>query len=312
LSVDSAKRALIALLLLLAGCAGRETEALVAAPQGLPPAARVAGVPFHPQGEDYCGPASLAMALGWAGRTAPPSIQVYTPGKAGSLTTDMEGAARRQGMLAVRLRSLGQVLAELAAGRPVVVFQNLGLEVQPRWHFAVATGYDLPGRRLTLHSGFDPDLDMSLDTFEHTWARAGRWALAVLPPDQLPMSAAVNDAVDGAAGLERAGRAAEAAQAYAAILERWPDSLAAAIGLGNALYAAGRIEAAEAAFRQAVLQHPQAAAAWNNLAHVLLERGHAPEAEASALRAVGLDAESETYAATLAEIRTSASTARRP
>lgn len=306
------KRAVIAFLLFVAGCAGRETEALVAAPQGLPPAARVAGVPFHPQGVDFCGPAALAMAMEWAGRPAPQSTQVYTPGKAGSLAVDMEGAARRQGMLAVRLRGLHQVLAELAAGHPILVFQNLGLDMRPLWHFAIATGYDLPARRLILHSGFEADLVMSLDTFEHTWERAGKWALAVLPPHTLPVSAAASDVIVAAAGLERAGRAAEAAIAYGAILDRWPNDVTAAIGLGNALYAAHDLDGAERAFRRGVERHPQAAAAWNNLAHVLLERGQAEQAEEAAARAISLDGTSETYAATLGEIRSFSATARHP
>lgn len=304
-------RALL-LLIFLAGCAGRQTDLVVADSMGLPPAARVAGVPFHPQGEHYCGPASLAMVLNWAGRPAAPADQAYTPGKEGSLATDMVAALRRQGMLAVRLHDLRQILTELAAGHPVLVFQNLGLEIRPLWHFAVATGYDLGRRKMVLHSGMEADQELSLDTFEHSWERAGRWALAVLPPDEVPVAADVDDAVDAAAGLERAGRAAEAVLAYGAILKRWPGTVPAAIGLGNAFHATGDLQAAERAFGQAVATHPQMAAAWNNLAHVLLERGQSADALAAAKRAVELDAISEVYAATLAEITRPSATAPHP
>ena len=95
----------------------------------------------------------------------------------------------------------------------------------------------------------------------------------VLPPDELPASADEAAVVRAASGLERAGRAGEAALAYDAILRRWPGSLEALIGRGNARYAAGDLDGAEAAYRAALERHPGAAAAWNNLADVLAARG---------------------------------------
>ncbi|MEW5726983.1 MAG: PA2778 family cysteine peptidase [Pseudomonadota bacterium] len=292
---------ILAALLALAGCAGRQTEALLAAPDGLPPVAEVASVPFHPQADKACGPASLAMVLAWSGLSTSPdslSTQVYTPGREGSLAPDMVAAARRQGRLAVPVHGLRAVLAELAAGHPVVVFQNLGLEMKPLWHFAVAIGYDLPGRRIILHSGLDERLPMALDTFEHTWDRTGRWAMVVLPPDRLPATAGEREVVEAAAGLERVGLAPAAARAYQAVLDRWPDSLAAALGLGNARYGMGDPKAAEAAFRTAARRHPDAAAAWNNWAHVLLELGRVEEAGRAAERAMSLGGRGGPYAAT--------------
>jgi tetratricopeptide (TPR) repeat protein len=91
-----------------------------------------------------------------------------------------------------------------------------------------------------------------------------------------------------ATGLEQAARLGGAAVAYAAIAKRWPDSLPAWIGLGNAAYAAGDLDDAEAAFRTAARRHPNAAAAWNNLAHVLGQKGRRVEAVAAAQRAVRL------------------------
>ncbi len=304
------KRPLIVLLLVLglAACAGRETERLVSSPGSRPPVARVDGVPFFPQGDRACGPASLAMALVWSGLSSGPeaaSTQVYTPGREGSLATDMLAGARRNGRLAVPVNTLSDLLAELAAGHPVIVFQNLGLDIKPMWHFAVAVGYDMPKRQIILNSGFDEAIRLSLDTFEHTWERTGRWAMVVLPPDRLPATAAEPAVVQAAAGLERVGLAPAAARAYETILARWPDSLGAAIGLGNARYAQQDREGAEAALRQAVAYHPNSPPAWNNLAQVLLERGRLGEAREAAERAYGLDP-SEPIAATLAEIRQAA------
>jgi tetratricopeptide (TPR) repeat protein len=273
---------------------------------GLPARAEVANVPFHPQTENHCGPAALATVLGWSGVPASPAQvagQVLTPGRAGSLGHDLVAAARRADRLAVPVQGLEPLLAELAAGHPVLVLQNLGLDWYPQWHYAVAIGYDLEAGTLTLRSGDEAEQVMPLATFARTWQRAEQWALVVLPPDSLPATADAVAVLRAAAGLEQAGRHEAAVAVYAAALERWPDSLAALIGLGNARYAAGQLAGAEAAFRTAVSFHPNEAAAWNNLAHVLAEKGDLGEALAAAKRAVDLGgSDAAVYRTTLEEI----------
>ena len=294
------------LLVALAGCATPQTDRLLDAPAALPPRAEVAGVPFFPQQEAYCGPAALAMVLSWSGLPVTQeeiAAQVYTPGRGGTLQSDVIAAARRNGRLAVPVNRLADLTAELAAGHPVVVFQNLGFGWFPVWHYAVAVGYDLTPGDLILHSGLDARRVTPLGTFERTWARAGHWGLVVLPPGELPASADEITVLRAATGLEQAGKFGAAAAAYAAIAERWPDSLEAWIGRGNAAYAAGDLEQAEDAFRTAVTRHPDAAAAWNNLAHVLGETGRRAEAIAAAGRAVRLGGpDATTYRATLREV----------
>lgn len=291
----------------LAGCATPQTAHLLAEPPaGLPARAEVSGVPFIPQEEYYCGPASLAMALNWSGLPATQeeiAAQVYTPGRKGTLQSDMVAAARRNGRLAVPVSDLDHLIAELAAGHPVVVFQNLGFGWFPVWHYAIAIGYDLDAGDLILHSGLDERRRTPLTTFERTWARGDHWALVVLPPDQLPATADEVSVLRAATGLEQAGRMREAAIAYATIAERWPDSLEPWIGLGNASYAAGALDRAAAAFRTATERHPESGAAWNNLAHVLGEQGRRAEAIAAARRAVRIGGpDVATYRATLREV----------
>lgn len=290
----------------LAGCATPQTDRLLETPTALPPRAEVSGVPFFPQEKYWCGPAALAMALGWSGLPVTQeeiAAQVYTPGREGTLQSDMVAGARRNGRLAVPVTRLADLTAELAAGHPVVVFQNLGLEWFPVWHYAVAIGYDLGAGDLLLHSGLEARRAMPLATFERTWARADHWALLVLPPQELPVSADEVAVLRAATGLEQAGRTQEAALAYATIAERWPDSLEAWVGLGNAAYAAGDVEQAETAFRTATERHPDAGAAWNNLAHVLGEQGRRAEAIVAAERAVSLGGpNATTYRATLREV----------
>src|SRR6185503_18423833 len=97
---------------------------------------------------------------------------------------------------------------------PVIVLQNLALDWYPVWHYAVAIGYDLEARRITLRSGEERRLQMPLSTFEHTWRRSGYWAMLALPPRRLPASVAVADYLSAVTRLEKTGPLASARGAY--------------------------------------------------------------------------------------------------
>lgn len=286
--------AALATALLLGGCATfltpPQTAALLAhAPADLPPRAERVAVPFFPQTRDHCGPAALATALADIGVPADPdrlADAVFLPSRAGTLQLEMLGGARRQGAVATKLpRELEAVLREVAAGHAVVVLQNLGLDLFPRWHYAVVVGYDLATHELLMRSGTTRRETLPLRTFEYTWARGGRWAITVLPPEQLPATAAEADAQDAALGFERAAPPDRAALAWRTLLARWPGNLLAGIGLGNTLNAAGDAAGARAAF-EAVAQRHDSAVAWINLARLRLDAGDRAGARTAAERAV--------------------------
>jgi len=233
------------------------------------------------------------MALGWSGvEVAPEALarEVFVPGREGSFALGLVAAARAHGRVPVEVLDLDELLAELAAGHPVLVLQDLGLRVPglSRPHFAVAVGYDLPAHELVLHSGTIARRAVTFANFERTWRRAGGFAVAVLPPDVLPARADERRWLGAAAGLERAGRAAEAETAYRTALARWPESATAWLALGNVALGEGKLLEAEAAYRRAVALAPDEAPAWNNLAHVLHRRGQRAQALAAAERAVSL------------------------
>jgi hypothetical protein len=107
-------------LLLLGGCATNEPQPPV---PGVPASASVPDVPFFAQKDRYCGPASLAMVLAWSGLAVDQDTiapEVYTPGRAGTLPQDLLSAARRHGRVAVPVRTLPALYAEVAAGHPVL------------------------------------------------------------------------------------------------------------------------------------------------------------------------------------------------
>jgi tetratricopeptide (TPR) repeat protein len=278
-------------LALLAGCAHRVVIA-PAATAGLPPRVELADTPFHPQERYQCGPAALATVLevrGVAVRPEALAAQVYLPAREGSLQLELVSAVRRAGLMAVVVApELEVLLAEIAAGNPVLVLQNLGLDALPRWHYAVAIGYDLERQELLLRSGTVARRVTPFGVFMQTWERASRWGIVVMPPDNLPARAAPEPWLQAASGLEAVGNWAAAAAAYRVASERWPDHPTAWLGLGNARYGLGDGAAAEAALRRALRIEPTSAAAWNNLAHALAARECGRAAVEAARCAAGL------------------------
>lgn len=285
------RRLIAAGFFLLAGCAAMQFEVLRAGP-GLPARAELQTVPHFAQQDYHCGPAALAMVFAANGEDVTPerlAPEVFLPARQGTLQAEMLAGTRRHGYVALQISpQLADVLAEVAAGHPVIVLQNLAFHWYPVWHYAVVVGYDLEAQAIVLRSGRDRRLELPMRTFEYTWGRSGYWAMVALAPPQLPASGAAADFVAAVAKLERAGRLDSAQRAYTAALERWPDHLMALVGLGNAAYASGNLAAAERAYRRAVLAHPASSAGWNNLAQALADLGRYREAAAAARRAVAL------------------------
>lgn len=263
-------------------------------------------VPFYAQQTNQCGPAALAMVFAFEGHAVSPdqlSTAVYLPGKQGTLQVEMLAESRRAGLVPYVLDDEPDaLLKELAAGHPVIVLQNLGNRVLPDWHYAVVTGYDLPGQMVFLHSGSESRLVTTFDAFDRSWSQSGRWGFVALPPTQLPVTAEETNYVKSVIELEPISPAS-AAIAYQTALTKWPQDLLARIGAGNAAYAAHDDEKAESEYRQAVADHPDSGDAWNNLAQVLSDLGHNREALKCAKHAVSIGGPRQAeYQATLKSI----------
>ncbi len=299
---------LIVFMLLLSGCATQTQSLLQAPPAGLPRHAELSETPFFPQERYQCGPATLAMALGAAGITVTPESlvsQVYVPQREGSLQPEMLAAGRRNGAFSIPIPpQLDALLQEVAAGNPVIVLQNLSLPWFPLWHYALVIGYDLDQREILMRSGTTKRLVMPMSTFEHTWARSGRWGMVALYAGRLPVTAEENQSVNALVAFEKANSPYRARNAYESALQRWPHNLTLQLGRGNAAYAAGDYRAAANAFREATRDHPESGAAFNNLASVLLELGALEQARTAAERAVALGGPwTEAALATLHSVR---------
>ncbi len=310
MSTCQARRRMIVLLLLTAVVAGACThfEHGQDLRHGtfLPKRVEIVDVPFYPQEKYQCGPAAMAMVLGWSGLALRPDElvdEVYTPARQGSLQTGLISAARRHGRLAYRFNGVEKLLGEIAAGHPVIVLQNLGTSWYPVWHYAVVVGFDRTADTVILHTGIDRARQDAWSRFLYTWERGQYWGLIVLTPGSLPADADENAYLNAVLGLEQARRWEAATQAYGAALERWPESLGALIGLANGHIAVGNWAAAEDTLRRAVDATPDSGDAANNLAHVLAQRGQREEALIWARRAVAIGGPHQAiYRQTLQEI----------
>ncbi len=240
----------------------------------VPTRAAVQGVPLIQQAAFYCGPTSIAMVMQWSGHDVTQNDiakLAFTEGAGGTYTADMIGSARRKGQLAVEISTFNQLMREVSAGHPVIVFQNLGLGIAPVWHYGVVTGYDLQKDEVYLNSGQLDQMVLPFDLFERTWRRGGFWGLVVLPPDQLPVSAREPAILSAAAALERANQLDAAETLYETGAAQYPQNWLWQFGLGNTRYAMGDLRGSRTALRRARNMAPDIPEVRANLAHVEAE-----------------------------------------
>ncbi|MCA1791038.1 MAG: PA2778 family cysteine peptidase [Thioalkalivibrio sp.] len=300
--------------LFFSGCATAPQSARIgeSVPADLPGQVELTDTAFFPQDAYQCGPAALATVLAGRGIAVTPEElvgEVYVPERQGSLQAEMRAAARARGVVAYRLRpELADILAEVAAGNPVLVFQNLGLGFAPRWHYAVVIGYDLDAGRIVLRSGTIERHVNDLPRFERTWARGERWAFIALPPDRLPATAEPLSWLRAVNELEQTGMLTAAASGYQAAMERWPNQHIGHLGLANTRFAMGEFALAERALRDLLQEQPQRHEAWNNLAHVLAARQCGRQARSAAECAVALAPQAAVYERTARTVADAAST----
>ena len=261
-------------LLALAGCAAGP-ELRVVRDAGVAP--ELSDVPFFAQDLHQCGPAALATVLVASGVEVSPeqlAPQIYLPERRGSLQVELLAATRRHGKVPLPLPGhIQPLLDELRAGRPVLVFQNLGLDRLPVWHYAVLIGFDAKRQQFLLRSGTDRRVEMDAKKFLGSWDRGGRWAMVVAAASEPPASAEVMSWLQALAPFESLGQLDLAAQGYTAAVTRWPQDARTWTALGNVRYRQDRLADAEAAYLRALQESPDQWVARNNLVQALLDRG---------------------------------------
>jgi hypothetical protein len=277
-------------LLALGGCTTNRPLIDVSAGQ-----VELVDTPFFPQQRYQCGPAALATVLGKSQvRVTPEQLVplVYLPGRKGSLQVEMLAAPRSFGRLSYRIEpELAAIVAELDAGRPVLVLHNYGVAFWPRWHYAVVIGYDAQKDQLLLRSGLESRETLSARNFMRAWDNGERWAFVILRPGELPVAPDKNRFLEAAAAFEKLAEPHDAWLAFDAAVKTWPEDPVAWIGRGTAKYREQDFRAATADYSFALRLEPTHAGARNNLAMTLLERGcpHAARLQLDKIDVTSLD-----------------------
>ena len=266
---------LLVCLLLLSGCAStpQSRQIQTNGAGSLPSAVELSDTPFFPQTQYQCGPAALATVLQAHGvKTKPEELsrQVYIPERKGSLQIEMTVATRRHKMLPYQLEpQLTDLFAEVAAGNPVLVLQNLGFEWYPQWHYAVVVGYDTNNHEVILRSGTTKRWITPFEVFERTWKRADFWALVIVPIGEIPATAEPLPYLKTAYAFEETGNRELALKAYQAASRQWPDDAVVWMTLGNMAFDNQGWSEAVSAFKMASSLEPESIVSWNNLAYAL-------------------------------------------
>lgn len=270
---------------LLGGCASMVPQTMGlrdAWPAGVPERIEHTQVPFFAQDDYQCGPAALATVLANTGAKVTPedlAKDVYLPARKGSLQVEMLAAPRRFGMVSYRIApNYADLLREVAAGNPVVILQDLGGGVFTNWHYAVVVGYDYPAGELYLRSGKEKREAMPFTMLEYTWRESQYWAMVVMPPGDIPVTATEEAYLASIAAMARVGEPRAALAAYAGFLKRWPDNLPANIAMANTYHVLGEFGHSEAILRRAAARNPDSVVALNNLALTVSDEGRNEEA----------------------------------
>ncbi len=207
-----------ALLLPLAGCM---SSAVAPAIQRLPERVELSGVPFFAQTAYEGAPGALAILLSQQGVVTTPGLvakKMQLPGSEARLQQNLQRVVNEYGLLVYPLEAdLPELLAQVAAGFPVLVRINNGFGWVSSPRYAVLIGYDRAEQTLLLRSGRDRRLSMGFDNFESAWNALGHWAVLVQAPAQLPANVDRQRWLNGAAELEHAGQKLAASNAHRAI-----------------------------------------------------------------------------------------------
>lgn len=140
-------------------------------------------VPFYPQEDFQCGPASLASVLNFWGIPVTPreiAADIYSPSARGTLNLDMRLYSEKKGLRAVHYKgSVEDIKNKIDLGYPMIVLVDLGLLIYQQNHFMVVVGYD--ENNFLAHSGKERLKSIPLKKFIKTWEKTNFWALWIRP-----------------------------------------------------------------------------------------------------------------------------------
>lgn len=148
--------------------------------------ARIDGVPFHPQDDYQCGPASLASVLNFHGDPVTPdqiARDIFRRDLGGALSLDMVLYARKRGHRAEWYNGgPDDIIRAVARNRPLIIMVDYGFANLSKNHFMVVIGYGPDG--VIAHNGRAREARIPWSDLVGPWRRANSWTLRIEPGSQ--------------------------------------------------------------------------------------------------------------------------------
>lgn len=208
-------------LLVLIGALGGCTSTPAPGMSGLPDRVELNSVPYFRGKANHSGAMALAALLRQQGVEITPGLldkPLHLPEQADQLQVSTQRVAREYGMVVYPLDgNLRALLAQVAAGYPVLVRYTEGSLFWSEPRYAVLVGYDRFKDNLVLRSAEERRKLMKFSGFESKWRDAGSWAVLIQRPTQLPAEVDRQRWLTAADELARTGQESEAAKAVKAI-----------------------------------------------------------------------------------------------
>lgn len=200
----------------LVGCAGSVAPEV----KRLPERVELSGTFYR--GEAYqSGPQVLASLLSQQGIVITPGLlekPLHLPGAEDKLQQNLQNLAREYGMVVYPLDSnLPALLAQVAAGYPVMVRFSEGSAFWAEPRYAILSGYDRLKQKVLLRAGMNRRELMSFSSFESALEKSGGWAVLIQKPTQIPAAVDQQRWLKAADALAQAGQEREATQARKAL-----------------------------------------------------------------------------------------------
>jgi len=166
------------------GCSAGAKELYIARPSQT---ALIKDVPFFPQLDYQCGPASLAGVLNYYGDTVTPdeiAEAIYRQKIRGTVSLDMVLYARQRGFTSKWYEgSTDDIVRAVDSGSPLVVMIDLGFSLARAYHYMVITGYSFEG--VIANTGTTPQKLISWERFMSQWKKTRNWTLLVTPKEDV-------------------------------------------------------------------------------------------------------------------------------
>jgi hypothetical protein len=138
-------------------------------------------VPFYPQDDYQCGPASLAGVLNYWGVSVTPddvAKDIYSASARGTLNIDMLLYVNKKGLYALQyIGSWEDLKKKINDKYPLIVLVDYGFSVYQANHFMVVVGYN--GDGVVVNSGKTEHMFIDKEKFLKAWERTNYWTLLI-------------------------------------------------------------------------------------------------------------------------------------